>query len=315
MQPWCPSPVLLALTTRNCLLPLALTALVGLVRNYVSSQSKEQSADKTLGRNVLRAALARSDIKIVAINHTCSTAEDLLYLLRNDSSMGVLDSRIDVQRLSESMICIDGQKISLISQRDVKKINWSALGAEYILECTGKFTKKDLAMDHIVHGHAKRVIISAPSPDSPTFVYGVNSESYLPSDDYRVVSNASCTTNCITPVLKVLHDNFGIAQAFLTTVHAATRSQQVLDGYNNKNRRLGKPAATVTRHCFLHLTSRCRPRCFQQHHTHHNWRGQGSCGRTPGAAGKGNRHFTPGSNVSTCTTRARLAYVSNSSTL
>ena len=204
----------------------------------------------SLGRNVLRAALVRSDIQVVAINHTCVTVEDLIYLIRYDSSMGDLDERTNIQVLSDGLISIDGKRIALTSERDLKKLNWSSLGVDYVLECTGKFTKRDLALDHVTYGQAKRVLISAPSSDSPTFVYGVNSDSYTATDDCRVVSNASCTTNCVTPVLKVLHEEFGITQGFLTTVHAATRSQQVLDGYSKKNRRLGE-YSLHSKHCYL----------------------------------------------------------------
>lgn len=154
--------------------------------------------------------------------------------------MGNLDERTDIQAISDNLITINGARIALTSERDLKKLNWATLGVGYVLECTGKFTKRDLAMEHIIYGQAKRVLISAPSSDSPTFVYGVNSDSYNAGEECRVVSNASCTTNCVTPVLKVLHDTFGITQGFLTTIHAATRSQQVLDGYSKKNRRLGK---------------------------------------------------------------------------
>jgi glyceraldehyde 3-phosphate dehydrogenase len=154
--------------------------------------------------------------------------------------MGNLDERTDIQAISDNLITIDGARIALTSERDLKKLNWATLGVDYVLECTGKFTKRDLAMEHITYGQAKRVLISAPSSDSPTFVYGVNSDLYSAGEECRVVSNASCTTNCVTPVLKVLHDTFGVTQGFLTTIHAATRSQQVLDGYSKKNRRLGK---------------------------------------------------------------------------
>ena len=128
----------------------------------------------------------------------------------------------------------------LTSERDLKKLNWAALDVDYVLECTGRFTTTSAAMDHIIFGHAKRVIISAPSRDAPTFVVGVNADSYTNTDDCRVISNASCTTNCVSPVLKVLDETWGIKQALLTTIHAATRSQQVLDGYNQKSRRLGE---------------------------------------------------------------------------
>ncbi|EAW13599.1 type I glyceraldehyde-3-phosphate dehydrogenase [Aspergillus clavatus NRRL 1] len=193
-----------------------------------------------IGRNVLRAALDRSDLQIVAINHTCTSVQDLIYLIRYDSSMGNLSASITIHALSDTFIAINGHQIALTSERDLKKLNWAALGADYVVECTGKFTKRELALDHITHGHAKRVVISAPSADAPTYVYGVNSDSYTPDEARRVISCASCTTNCVTPVLKVLHHHFGIAQGYLTTVHAATRSQQVLDGYSKKNRRLGR---------------------------------------------------------------------------
>ncbi|CAG7973501.1 unnamed protein product [Penicillium olsonii] len=193
-----------------------------------------------IGRNVLRAALVRSDIQVVAINHTCISVEDLIYLIRYDSSMGDLNDRTPIHILSDTLITINGKQIALTSERDLKKLNWSTLGVDYVLECTGKFTKRDLALDHVTYGQAKRVLISAPSSDSPTFVYGVNSDDYTPTEDCRVVSNASCTTNCVTPVLKVLQNSFGVAQGFLTTIHAATRSQQVLDGYSKKNKRLGR---------------------------------------------------------------------------
>lgn len=127
----------------------------------------------------------------------------------------------------------------LTSERDLKNLNWAGTGVDYVLECTGKFTTRETAQVHVTHGGAKRVLISAPSSDSPEFVYGVNSERYQSTEECRVISNASCTTNCVTPILQVLSETVGIEQAFLTTVHAATRSQQVLDGYNKKNRRLG----------------------------------------------------------------------------
>ncbi|KAL2832744.1 hypothetical protein BJY01DRAFT_239703 [Aspergillus pseudoustus] len=193
-----------------------------------------------IGRNVLRAALVRSDIQIVAINHTCISVQDLLYLIRYDSSMGKLADNIPLHALSDSLISVNGQQIALTSERDLKKLDWASLGVDYVVECTGKFTKRELALDHVTYGGAKRVVISAPSSDSPTYVYGVNEARYAADEERRVVSCASCTTNCVTPVLKVLHREFGIAQGFLTTVHAATRSQQVLDGYSKKNRRLGR---------------------------------------------------------------------------
>ncbi|KAB8217831.1 hypothetical protein BDV33DRAFT_205922 [Aspergillus novoparasiticus] len=193
-----------------------------------------------IGRNVLRASLTRTDLQIVAINHTCNTVQDLIYLIRYDSCMGKLSDDISIHALSDTLITINGRQIVLTSERDLQKLNWSAVGVDYVVECTGKFTKRDLALQHVIYGHAKRVVISAPSSDSPTYVYGVNSDDYTADEDRRVVSCASCTTNCVTPVLKVLHQQFGIVQGLLTTVHAATQSQQVLDGYSKKNRRLGR---------------------------------------------------------------------------
>ncbi|KAE8354275.1 hypothetical protein BDV28DRAFT_164368 [Aspergillus coremiiformis] len=193
-----------------------------------------------IGRNVLRAALARTDLQIVAINHTCTSVQDLIYLIRYDSSMGKLPDEISIHARSDTLITINGHPIALTSERDLQKLDWGALDVDYVVECTGQFTKRALAMQHITYGHTKRVIISAPSSDSPTYVYGVNSEDYRANESLRVISCASCTTNCVTPVLKVLQEQFGIAQGFLTTVHAATQSQQVLDGYSQKNRRLGR---------------------------------------------------------------------------
>jgi glyceraldehyde 3-phosphate dehydrogenase len=155
--------------------------------------------------------------------------------------MGNLPPAIPIHALSDTLLSINGHQIALTSERNLQNINWAALGADYVIECTGKFTKHAQALEHITHAHAKRVIISAPSADAPTYVYGVNSDAYTAEE--RVISCASCTTNCVTPVLKVLQGQFGIAQGFLTTVHAATRSQQVLDGYSKKNRRLGTALA------------------------------------------------------------------------
>jgi hypothetical protein len=176
-------------------------------------------------------------------------------------------------------------------------LNWSALGVDYVLECTGKFTKRDLALDHVTYGKAKRVLISAPSSDSPTFVYGVNSEDYTPTEDCRVVSNASCTTNCVTPVLKVLQGSFGVTQGFLTTIHAATRSQQVLDGYSKKNKRLGKhnPLDLPS----SHLTTDTRTRCLQQYHSYHHRRRKGRRCRTARTKGKSDWCFDSSSYVRT----------------
>lgn len=175
----------------------------------------------------------------MAINHTCATTDDLIYLIRHDTTHGLLKDEIDIKQLSEDAISLNGRVITLLSTREIAQLNWHKLGVDYVLECTGKFTKVDQAVRHVTEAKCKRVVISAPSADAPTFVYGVNSEGYHDSTANHVISAASCTTNCVTPILKALNDSLGVSQAFLTTVHAATQSQNILDGYSKKNRRLG----------------------------------------------------------------------------
>ncbi|KAF7536622.1 hypothetical protein G7054_g4368 [Neopestalotiopsis clavispora] len=193
-----------------------------------------------IGRTALRQALLRDDVEVVAINHTCATADDLLYLIRHDTTHGLLKDAFNIRYVSEEEISIHGQTITLVSTRDIAQLDWQKLGVEYVIECTGKHNKTELSMRHVTEAHCKRVVISAPSPDAPTFVYGVNSDNLTSSEKNRVISSASCTTNCVSPILKLLNDNLGVSQAFLTTVHSATQSQQILDGYSKKNRRLGR---------------------------------------------------------------------------
>ena len=129
----------------------------------------------------------------------------------------------------------------MISERDISKIDWQALNVDYVAECTGKFRKTADASAHVTYGKAKRVLISAPSSDAPTFVYKVNTSQYSErSSTSTVFSNASCTTNCLAPILRVLNNSFGISQALMTTVHASTQSQHVLDGYSKKDKRAGR---------------------------------------------------------------------------
>lgn len=202
-------------------------------------------ANHGTGRIALRQSLARDDLQVVAINHTCATTDDLIYLIRHDTTHGLLKDEIDIKQLSEDAISLNGRVVTLLSTRDIAQLNWHKLGVDYVLECTGKFTKADQAVRHITEAKCKRVVISAPSADTPTFVYGVNSESYHDSAANHVISAASCTTNCVTPILKALNDSLGVSQAFLTTVHAATQSQNILDGYSKKNRRLGNSSVPV----------------------------------------------------------------------
>ncbi|KAK6189669.1 hypothetical protein LQW54_013032 [Pestalotiopsis sp. IQ-011] len=180
-----------------------------------------------------------SILEVVAINHTCATADDLVYLIRHDTTHGLLKDAFNIRYISEDAISIQRKTITLVSTRDIAQLDWSKLGVDYVIKCTGKHNKTDLSMKHVTEAKCNRVVISAPSPDAPTFVYGVNSDSLLPPEKNRVISSASCTTNCVTPILELLNDTLGVSQAFLTTVHSATQSQQILDGYSKKNRRLG----------------------------------------------------------------------------
>ena len=196
------------------------------------------------GRSVLRASLLRDDIEITAINHTCASIEDVILLFTHDSTHGplsrIIHGPLDIRALPNGNLSINGREIALISERNIENIDWQALGVEYVAECTGKFRSTAQASAHVKHGKARKVLISAPSSDAPTFVYRVNTSQYSRQASASVFSNASCTTNCLAPILKVLNDNFKVAQAFMTTVHASTQSQHVLDGYSKKDRRAGR---------------------------------------------------------------------------
>lgn len=176
------------------------------------------------------------------MNHTCATIEDFILLFTHDSTHGplsrVVHEPVTIEGLANGNLAINGREIALISERNIEKIDWKSLGVEYVAECTGKFRSLASASAHVRTGGAKKVLISAPSPDAPTFVYKVNTSKYLPHS--TVYSCASCTTNCLAPIMKVLNDSFGVAQALMTTVHASTQSQHVLDGYSKKDRRAGR---------------------------------------------------------------------------
>ena len=196
------------------------------------------------GRSVLRASLLRTDVVVTAINHTCASVSDVIHLIKHDSTHGPLQKlgkTVTVDALASGDIAVNGQKISLFTERNLEKIDWASHGVEYVAECTGKFKTVAQASTHITFGKAKRVLISAPSPDASTFVYKVNTERYpqLRTSE-GVFSCASCTTNCLAPIAKVINDDFGIVHGFMTTVHASTQSQHVLDGYSKKDRRSGR---------------------------------------------------------------------------
>ncbi|KAH6665035.1 putative glyceraldehyde-3-phosphate dehydrogenase [Halenospora varia] len=197
-----------------------------------------------IGRIVFKNSLFRKNIRVVAINHTCASIDDIIHQILFDSTHGPLSrstiSPGDIFAVDAVSLSVCGHLVHLTSQRDPKLLNWNTSGAEYVIESTGKFTTTSLAQQHIDHAGAKRVLISAPSKDAATFVCGVNTGEYPLKSPPTVVSCASCTTNCLAPLVKVLNGKYGIVQGLMTTVYASTRSQQVLDGYSKRDRRAGR---------------------------------------------------------------------------
>lgn len=188
-----------------------------------------------IGRIVFRATLKRDNVDVVAINDLLDV-NHLAYLLEYDSVHGRFDGKIEVK---EGNLVVDGKTIRVTAERDPKNLKWDEAGVDVVAECTGIFKSLETADYHIQAG-AKKVVISAPSPDAPMFVMGVNHHEVKASDN--IVSNASCTTNCLAPVAKVLDDNFGIEEALMTTIHAATSTQYTVDSPSKKNYRLGRSA-------------------------------------------------------------------------
>lgn len=190
-----------------------------------------------IGRLVFRAACEREDIELVAINDLVS-ADQLAYLLKYDSTHGRFQG--EVKHEGDALI-VNGKRCQVLSERDPAQLPWKELAIDYVVEATGFFTDAAAAGKHLDAG-AKRVIISAPAKgDVPTFVMGVNNEKFQAETD-RIVSNASCTTNCLAPVTKVLLDNFGIEEGLMTTVHAVTATQPTVDGPSKKDWRGGRGA-------------------------------------------------------------------------
>ena len=189
-----------------------------------------------IGRLVFRAALKNKNIQVVGINDLIDT-NYMSYMLKYDTTHGRFDGSVSV---NGNNLEVNGKKIRVTNEKDPSKLNWSEIEAEYIIESTGLFLTKDSAKGHIKSG-AKKVIMSAPSKDdTPMFVMGVNNKQY--TSDMNFVSNASCTTNCLAPLAKVLHDNFGIVSGLMTTVHATTASQKIVDGPSTKDWRGGRAA-------------------------------------------------------------------------
>lgn len=188
-----------------------------------------------IGRLVLRTAMERNDVEIVGINDLLDP-EHLAYLLKYDSVHGKFNGTVEVK---DGHLVVNGNSIRVTAERDPKNLKWNEVGAEVVAECTGFFTTIATAQAHIDAG-AKKVVISAPSADAPMFVMGVNHKEAKASQ--TIVSNASCTTNCLAPIAKVLNDNFGIEEALMTTIHATTATQLTVDGPSRKDFRGGRSA-------------------------------------------------------------------------
>ena len=190
-----------------------------------------------IGKLTLQAALAKEEVEVVAINDPFIDADYMVYMVKFDSVHGRFKGDI---RAEEGKIIVNGKEIKVYNEMEPKNIPWGADGVDYVLECSGVFTTTEKANAHLEAG-AKKVIISAPSKDAPMFVMGVNNNQYDPS--MNVVSNASCTTNCLAPLAKVINDNFGIKDGLMTTVHSTTATQKTVDGASKKDWRGGRAAA------------------------------------------------------------------------
>lgn len=190
-----------------------------------------------IGRLVFRASLKREDLQVVAINDLID-AEYMAYMLKYDTMHGRFDGTVEVK---DGKLVVNGNAIRVSSEKDPANLKWGEIGAEYIVESTGIFLTKEKAQAHIDAG-AKYVILSGPSKDdTPMFVPGVNHEKYTKGTQF--VSNASCTTNCLAPIAKVLHEKFGILEALMTTVHSTTATQKTVDGPSMKDWRGGRAAS------------------------------------------------------------------------
>lgn len=190
-----------------------------------------------IGRLVLRVALGRSDIKVVAINDPFIAADYAAYMFKYDSTHGRLQGEVSSEN---NFLVVDHHRIQVLGERDPADIPWGELGVDYVIESTGVFTKLADSQKHI-DGGAKHVLITGPSADAPMFVLGVNADDYTP--DIKIISNASCTTNCVATLAKVVHDNFGIELGLMTTVHSITATQKTVDGPSHKDWRGGRTAS------------------------------------------------------------------------
>lgn len=189
-----------------------------------------------IGRLVFRAAIDRKDVQVVGINDLVDV-EYMAYMLKYDSTHGKFNGTVEAK---DGKLVVNGKAIRVTAEKDPANLKWNEVGADYVVESTGLFTTIEKAQGHLKAG-AKKVIISAPSADAPMFVMGVNQKSYKP--DMHIISNASCTTNCLAPIAKVLNDKWGIVEGLMTTVHATTATQKTVDGPSMKDWRGGRGAA------------------------------------------------------------------------
>jgi len=189
-----------------------------------------------IGRLVTRVCAGRDDVNVVAINDPFIDLDYMVYMFKYDSTHGRFNGTVEEK---EGKLVINGQEITVFSERNPAAIKWGSAGADIVVESTGVFTTIEKASQHL-EGGAKRVIISAPSADAPMFVMGVNEAEFKP--EMNVISNASCTTNCLAPVAKVINDVFGIDEGLMTTVHAYTATQKTVDGPSGKKWRDGRGA-------------------------------------------------------------------------
>ena len=190
-----------------------------------------------IGKLAFQAALSKEGVEIVAINDPFIAADYMAYMVKYDSVHGRFQGTISAE---EGKLVVNGKEIKVYNEMDPKNIPWGKDGVEYVLECSGVFTTMEKAQAHLDAG-AKKVIISAPSKDAPMFVMGVNNDKY--TSDMNIISNASCTTNCLAPLAKVINDNFGIKDGLMTTVHSTTATQKTVDGASKKDWRGGRAAA------------------------------------------------------------------------
>lgn len=190
-----------------------------------------------IGRLVFRAACTNPNVQVVGINDPFIDLDYMKYMLTYDSVHGKFDGTVEVKG---DKLVVNGNAITVFAQMNAADIDWKSCGAEYIAEATGINTTTEKASAHF-NGGAKKVVITAPSSDAPMFVMGVNQDKY--NSDMKVVSNASCTTNCLAPLAKVINDNFGIVEGLMTTVHATTATQKTVDGPSKKDWRGGRAAA------------------------------------------------------------------------